>query len=100
MKSKTLATWLAFLGGPLGLHRFYLHGARDLLGWLLPLVDFNADLPGGIQSVATQDGIKALLVGIPLVGVALALWLVLKFPLTAEKVAEVRAQLEKKRGKI
>ncbi|MFO1212089.1 MAG: NINE protein, partial [Paenacidovorax caeni] len=24
MKSKTLATWLAFLGGPLGLHRFYL----------------------------------------------------------------------------
>lgn len=37
MKNKTLAAWLAFLGGPLGLHRFYLHGARDLLGWLLPI---------------------------------------------------------------
>ncbi|AMO24338.1 NINE protein [Ramlibacter solisilvae] len=37
MKSKTLAAWLAFLGGPLGLHRFYLHGFRDLIGWLLPL---------------------------------------------------------------
>jgi hypothetical protein len=37
MKNKTLAAWLAFLGGPLGLHRFYLHGFRDLLGWLLPI---------------------------------------------------------------
>ena len=37
MKSKTLAAWLAFLGGPLGLHRFYLHGMADLLGWALPI---------------------------------------------------------------
>ena len=36
-KSKTLATWLAFLGGPLGLHRFYLHGLGDMLGWMLPI---------------------------------------------------------------
>lgn len=33
-KSKTLATWLAFLGGGLGLHRFYLHGLRDVGGWV------------------------------------------------------------------
>ena len=37
MKNKTLAAWLAFLGGPLGLHRFYLHGLGDWLGWLLPI---------------------------------------------------------------
>lgn len=37
MKNKTLATWLAFIGGPLGLHRFYLHGMGDLPGWLLPI---------------------------------------------------------------
>jgi len=37
MKNKTIAVWLAFIGGPLGLHRFYLHGMGDLLGWLLPL---------------------------------------------------------------
>ena len=37
MKSKTAAAWLAFIGGPLGLHRFYLHGRADLLGWLLPI---------------------------------------------------------------
>jgi hypothetical protein len=38
MKSKTIAAWLAFVGGPLGLHRFYLRGAKDWLGWLLPVL--------------------------------------------------------------
>lgn len=37
MKNKTLATWLALLGGPFGLHRFYLYGWRDVAGWLLPI---------------------------------------------------------------
>jgi hypothetical protein len=37
MKNKTLAAWLSFVGGPLGLHRFYLHGMSDWLGWLLPI---------------------------------------------------------------
>lgn len=37
MKNKTIAAWLAFVGGPLGLHRFYLHGLGDLLGWMLPI---------------------------------------------------------------
>lgn len=37
MKNKTIAAWLAFIGGPFGLHRFYLRGIGDLLGWLLPL---------------------------------------------------------------
>jgi TM2 domain-containing membrane protein YozV len=36
-KSKTLATWLAIVGGLLGLHRFYLHGLRDVWGWLHPV---------------------------------------------------------------
>ena len=33
-KSKTFATWLALVGGSLGLHRFYLHGRRDRWAWL------------------------------------------------------------------
>lgn len=37
MKNKTLAAWLALATGPLGLHRFYLHGFGDWLGWALPL---------------------------------------------------------------
>jgi len=37
MKNKTLAAWLALAGGPIGLHRFYLQGFGDVLGWLLPI---------------------------------------------------------------
>ena len=33
-KSKTLTTWVAFLGGFMGLHRFYLFGLADAWGWL------------------------------------------------------------------
>ena len=36
-KSKTLATWVALVGGSLGLHRFYLHGLADRWGWLFPV---------------------------------------------------------------
>lgn len=36
-RSKTLATWLALVGGTLGLHRFYLHGFKDAIAWLAPL---------------------------------------------------------------
>ena len=36
-RAKTVATWLAFAFGALGLHRFYLHGLGDRLGWLHPL---------------------------------------------------------------
>ena len=35
-RSKTLATWLALLGGSLGLHRLYLYGWRDAWAWLHP----------------------------------------------------------------
>jgi hypothetical protein len=37
LKNKTVAAWLALLGGPLGLHRFYLYGLGDTIGWLLPI---------------------------------------------------------------
>ena len=36
-KSKTLAAWIAFVGGPVGWHRFYLHGFGDIWGWLHPI---------------------------------------------------------------
>jgi hypothetical protein len=35
-RSKTLATWIAFLGGSLGLPRFYLYGRHDVWAWLHP----------------------------------------------------------------
>jgi hypothetical protein len=36
-RNKTVATWLATLGGSMGLHRFYLRGWGDWIGWLHPL---------------------------------------------------------------
>ncbi len=36
-KNKTLAVWLALLGGMFGLHRFYLRGLGDWIGWLHPV---------------------------------------------------------------
>ena len=35
-RSSAIATWLALVGGGLGLHRFYLHGSRDVWAWLHP----------------------------------------------------------------
>ncbi len=71
MKNKTLATWLAFLGGPLGLHRFYLFGFGDMLGWLLPVP--TALGVYGLQRVqqwGQDDQLSWLL--IPLLGFAIA----------------------------
>ncbi len=36
-KSKTVAAWLATVGGSMGLHRFYLRGWGDWIGWLHPI---------------------------------------------------------------
>jgi hypothetical protein len=35
--SKTAATWIALVGGSLGLHHFYLRGWRSGWGWLYPI---------------------------------------------------------------
>ena len=71
MKSKTLATWVALVGGSLGLHRFYLHGFGDRWGWLFPL----PTLVGlyGVQRMRDfgQDDQLAWLL-VPLLGVMLA----------------------------
>ena len=36
-RNKTLSALLALVGGPFGLHRYYLMGWRDPIGWLLPV---------------------------------------------------------------
>lgn len=71
MKSKTLAAWLAFLGGPLGLHRFYLRGFGDTIGWLLP-IPTAAGLYGieRVQQYGQDDVLSWLLV--PLLGFTIA----------------------------
>ncbi|MDR0224883.1 MAG: TM2 domain-containing protein [Burkholderiaceae bacterium] len=70
-KSKTLAAWLAFLAGPLGMHRFYLHGLGDWLGWLLP-VPTALGVYGieRVQQLGQDDQLSWLL--IPLLGFTIA----------------------------
>lgn len=70
-KNKTLATWLALLGGPLGLHRFYLRGLGDPWGWLYP-VPTALGLYGieRVQQFGQDDHLSWVLV--PLLGLAIA----------------------------
>jgi hypothetical protein len=71
-KSKTAATWIALLGGSVGLHRFYLYGLGDRLGWLFvwpSLVGFY-----GVQRmriVGADDHLAWVL--IPFLGLMLAI---------------------------
>ena len=70
-RSKTLATWLAFVGGALGLHRFYLHGLKDVWGWVWP-VPTLIGVAGVLRArnLGQDDQLAWLL--IPLLGVALS----------------------------
>jgi len=70
-KSKTLATWAALLGGSLGLHRFYLHGGRDILAWLHP-VPTLAGLVGVRRMLEFGQDDRLAWLLLPLLGLMLA----------------------------
>lgn len=71
-KSKTLAAWVALIGGSLGLHRFYLYGFGDKLGWLHPWPTLLGVWGLRRMQVLGQDDHLAWLL-IPLLGGMLAL---------------------------
>jgi len=71
-RSKTVATWLAVVGGSLGLHRLYLRGPGDVWAWLHPW----PTLVGAygfwrMREYGTDDLLGSRLV--PLLGVMIAL---------------------------
>ncbi len=71
MKNKTIASWLALFGGPFGLHRFYLYGWRDIVGWILPLPSILGILGIlRIRNLGVDDQLSWLL--IPLLGFTIA----------------------------
>lgn len=70
-RDKTVATWLAVLGGTLGLHRFYLHGARDVVGWLFPLPSL-AGLAGAVRMANLGQDDRAAWMLIPLLGLTIS----------------------------
>lgn len=70
-RSKTVATWLAVIGGSLGLHRFYLHGGRDLLAWAhAPVALIGAYGVQRMLDLGQDDRLAWLL--IPLLGVVIS----------------------------
>lgn len=71
-RSKTLATWIAVIGGIFGLHRFYLHGGRDAIGWLHPLPTL-AGLVGllRLRELGQDDRLAWLL--LPLLGLMISI---------------------------
>ena len=69
-----------------------------LAGQVLALTGFSAEKAA--QSPETIFWIRALLAGIPIAGVCLAAIFWWRYPLTQQKVAEIRALLESRRGKV
>ncbi|HOB94696.1 MAG TPA: hypothetical protein PK306_11615 [Aquabacterium sp.] len=85
-KSRRLATWLALLGGLLGAHRFYLHGWRDAIGWLHPLLSLTG-LAGVIRMRNLGQDDHAAWLLIPLFGgmVAVVMLSTIVIGLTSEE---------------
>ncbi len=70
-KSKSLATWLAVVLGSFGAHRFYLHGWRDVLGWLHPIPTLIGAVGVWRMDTLGQDDKTAWLL-IPILGLMIA----------------------------
>jgi GPH family glycoside/pentoside/hexuronide:cation symporter len=67
-------------------------------GTIIKATGFNDAIT--VQSEQTIHMIRVLLAAVPLAGIVGAFILLLRFPLTQQKVAELRAQLEARRGKV
>lgn len=70
-RSKTVAAWAAFALGALGVHRFYLHGARDAAAWL-HLVPTAAGLAGAMRLQTLGQDDRAAWLLLPLLGLMLS----------------------------
>jgi GPH family glycoside/pentoside/hexuronide:cation symporter len=68
-------------------------------GLILSLIGFDARLGGG-QSAHALLMMRLLLPAVPVVGLSLSLYFVLKIPLTHEKMIEIRRVLEQRRGQV
>jgi GPH family glycoside/pentoside/hexuronide:cation symporter len=82
-------SWISKVGMALG------GGAS---GFILSYTSFNADLPA--QSDETIFMIRFMLSAIPVLGLLIAFYAVLRFPLNRDKMHAIRAQLEARRGAI
>jgi GPH family glycoside/pentoside/hexuronide:cation symporter len=82
-------SWILKVGGAVGI------GAS---GWILQLTGFDSNLHAQSDHVILV--IRALLSGIPAIGLALALLAVFWFPLDGARMTEIRLALEGRRGQV
>jgi len=68
-------------------------------GPLLEVTGFDAEL-GSVQGPHVYTYMRIGFLVIPVVSLGIALYLLNKFPITAKKAAEIRVQLEERRGKV
>jgi GPH family glycoside/pentoside/hexuronide:cation symporter len=68
-------------------------------GPLLQATGFDAKL-GGVQSDNAVLGIRILYAGIPVTALLIALVLIQFYPLSTERMREIRAELERRRGAV
>jgi glycoside/pentoside/hexuronide:cation symporter, GPH family len=66
---------------------------------ILSATGFDATLQGN-QTEHALFMIRFLLAAVPIAGIALALVMIYYFPLTPAKMAQIRVQLEARRGKV
>jgi glycoside/pentoside/hexuronide:cation symporter, GPH family len=68
-----------------------------------PILDYAAGFQPALkemQSAETQSWLRWLFTGVPVVAVILAAIVLRAYPLTSARMAEIRAQLEARRGKV
>lgn len=90
-RSKTLATWLALLLGTLGLHRFYLYGLSDKVGWLYPLPTLAGLV--GVQHLRTfgqDDPLGWLLIPVLGLSISAAMLTAILYGLTPDEKWDAR----------
>src|SRR6185436_5024414 len=68
-------------------------------GPLLEATGFDAKL-GGAQSPETVLWIRILFAGIPVTALLIALFLIQFYPLSTERMRDIRTQLERRRGEV
>jgi hypothetical protein len=90
-RSKTSATWIALIGGSLGLHRFYLHGVRDRLAWLHPLATVLGSV-GALRMAMLGEEDKLAWLLLPVLGLMLsqALLMAIVYGLTRDELWDER----------
>ena len=73
-------------------------GGAGISFFILEWIGFNSNL--AVQSPQTIFMIRLLLMLIPIIGLVLSLMALMRFPLTQEKMTEIRQLLEARRGKV